>query len=69
MNQQTKKYVKNPQMEDQIARFVEQKFNVNVDDVLIRLGVAVVVVNLWYATPGYPYQIVCCIVLCNLDRL
>jgi divalent metal cation (Fe/Co/Zn/Cd) transporter len=23
-------------MEDQIARFVEQKFNVNVDDVLIR---------------------------------
>src|SRR5215210_1312494 len=28
--------VKNPEMEDQIARFVEQKFNVNVDDVLIR---------------------------------
>jgi cation diffusion facilitator family transporter len=28
--------VKNPQMEDQIARFVEQKFDVNVDDVLIR---------------------------------
>ena len=56
-------------MEDQIARFVEQKFNVNVDDVLIRLGVAVVVVNLWYATPGYPYQIVCCDALCNLDRL
>jgi cation diffusion facilitator family transporter len=28
--------VKNPQIEDQIARFVEQKFNVNVDDVLIR---------------------------------
>jgi hypothetical protein len=24
-------------MEDQIARFVEQKFNVNVQDVLIRL--------------------------------
>ena len=32
MNQQTKNYVKNPQMEDPIARFVEQKFNVNVDD-------------------------------------
>ena len=28
--------VKNPEMEDRIARFVEQKFNVNVDDVLIR---------------------------------
>jgi cation diffusion facilitator family transporter len=28
--------VKNPEMEDQIARFVEHKFNVNVDDVLIR---------------------------------
>ena len=28
--------VKNPEMEDQIARFVEQMFNVNVDDVLIR---------------------------------
>ena len=28
--------VKNPQIEDQIARFVEQKFDVNVDDVLIR---------------------------------
>jgi divalent metal cation (Fe/Co/Zn/Cd) transporter len=28
--------VKNPEMEDQIARFVEQKFDVNVDDVLIR---------------------------------
>jgi cation diffusion facilitator family transporter len=28
--------VKNPQIEDEIARFVEQKFNVNVDDVLIR---------------------------------
>ena len=28
--------VKNPEMEDQIVRFVEQKFNVNVDDVLIR---------------------------------
>ncbi|HJU35757.1 MAG TPA: cation diffusion facilitator family transporter [Nitrososphaera sp.] len=28
--------VKNPEMEDQIARFVEQKFNVNIDDVLIR---------------------------------
>jgi divalent metal cation (Fe/Co/Zn/Cd) transporter len=28
--------VKNPEMEDQIARFVEEKFNVNVDDVLIR---------------------------------
>jgi len=28
--------VKNPEMEDQIARFVEQKFNVDVDDVLIR---------------------------------
>ena len=28
--------VKNPEMEDQISRFVEQKFNVNVDDVLIR---------------------------------
>ena len=28
--------VKNPQIEDQIAKFVEQKFDVNVDDVLIR---------------------------------
>ena len=28
--------VKNPEMEDQIAKFVKQKFNVNVDDVLIR---------------------------------
>jgi divalent metal cation (Fe/Co/Zn/Cd) transporter len=28
--------VKNPEMEDQIARFVEQNFDVNVDDVLIR---------------------------------
>ena len=28
--------VKNPEMEDQISRFVEQKFDVNVDDVLIR---------------------------------
>jgi ferrous-iron efflux pump FieF len=28
--------VKNPEMEDQIARFVEQKFDVNVDDVMIR---------------------------------
>src|SRR5919107_946789 len=28
--------VKNPEMEDQIAGFVEQKFDVNVDDVLIR---------------------------------
>jgi ferrous-iron efflux pump FieF len=28
--------VKNPQIEDQIARFVEERFNVNVDDVLIR---------------------------------
>jgi len=28
--------VKNPEMEDQIARFVEQRFDVNVDDVLIR---------------------------------
>jgi len=28
--------VKNPEMEDQIVRFVKQKFNVNVDDVLIR---------------------------------
>jgi cation diffusion facilitator family transporter len=28
--------VKNPEMEDQIVRFVEQKFDVNVDDVLIR---------------------------------
>jgi len=28
--------VKNPKMENDIARFVEQKFNVNVDDVLIR---------------------------------
>src|SRR3712207_3494756 len=28
--------VKNPEMEDQIARYVEQKFDVNVDDVLIR---------------------------------
>jgi divalent metal cation (Fe/Co/Zn/Cd) transporter len=28
--------VKNPEMEDQIARFVEQKFDVIVDDVLIR---------------------------------
>jgi ferrous-iron efflux pump FieF len=28
--------VKNPEMENDIARFVEQKFNVNVDDVLIR---------------------------------
>jgi cation diffusion facilitator family transporter len=28
--------VTNPEMEDQIARFVEEKFNVNVDDVLIR---------------------------------
>jgi len=34
--------VKNPEMEDQIAGFVEQKFNVNVDDVLIRpLGHAI----------------------------
>ena len=28
--------VKNPEMEDQIAKFVEEKFDVNVDDVLIR---------------------------------
>jgi cation diffusion facilitator family transporter len=28
--------IKNPEMENDIARFVEQKFNVNVDDVLIR---------------------------------
>ena len=28
--------VKNPQLENDIAKFVEQKFNVNVDDVLIR---------------------------------
>jgi divalent metal cation (Fe/Co/Zn/Cd) transporter len=28
--------VKNPEMEDQIAGFVEEKFDVNVDDVLIR---------------------------------
>ncbi len=28
--------VKNLEMEDQIAKFVDQKFNVNVDDVLIR---------------------------------
>jgi cation diffusion facilitator family transporter len=28
--------VKNPEMENDIARFVEQKYNVNVDDVLIR---------------------------------
>jgi cation diffusion facilitator family transporter len=28
--------VKNPEMENNIAKFVEQKFNVNVDDVLIR---------------------------------
>jgi cation diffusion facilitator family transporter len=28
--------VKNPEMENDIARFVEQKFNVNVDDVMIR---------------------------------
>jgi cation diffusion facilitator family transporter len=28
--------IKNPEMEDHIARFVEQNFNVNVDDVLIR---------------------------------
>ncbi len=28
--------VKNPEMEDHIASFVEQKFDVNVDDVLIR---------------------------------
>jgi cation diffusion facilitator family transporter len=28
--------VKNPEMEDQIVTFVEQKFDVNVDDVLIR---------------------------------
>jgi cation diffusion facilitator family transporter len=28
--------VKNPEMEDQISSYVEQKFNVNVDDVLIR---------------------------------
>jgi divalent metal cation (Fe/Co/Zn/Cd) transporter len=28
--------VKNPEIEGQIARFVEQKFDVNVDDVLIR---------------------------------
>lgn len=28
--------VKNPEMENQIARFVEQKLDVNVDDVLIR---------------------------------
>jgi ferrous-iron efflux pump FieF len=28
--------VKNPEMEDQIARYVEQKFDVNVDYVLIR---------------------------------
>jgi divalent metal cation (Fe/Co/Zn/Cd) transporter len=34
--------VKNPEMEDQIVRFVEQKFDVNVDDVLIRpLGHAI----------------------------
>jgi cation diffusion facilitator family transporter len=28
--------VKNPEIEDEISRFVKQKFNVNVDDVLIR---------------------------------
>jgi divalent metal cation (Fe/Co/Zn/Cd) transporter len=28
--------VKNPEMEDQIVRFVEQRFDVKVDDVLIR---------------------------------
>ena len=28
--------VKNPEMEDQISRFVEERFDVNVDDVLIR---------------------------------
>jgi ferrous-iron efflux pump FieF len=28
--------VKNPQLENDVAKFVEQKFNVNVDDVLIR---------------------------------
>ncbi|HEU0143323.1 MAG TPA: cation transporter dimerization domain-containing protein [Nitrososphaera sp.] len=33
--------VENPEMENDIARFVEQKFDVNVDDVLIRpLGYA-----------------------------
>jgi hypothetical protein len=28
--------VKNPEMEDQIAGFVEEKFDINVDEVLIR---------------------------------
>jgi len=31
-----KEVCQNPEMENDIARFIEQKFNVNVDDVLMR---------------------------------